>query len=158
MKDSFELSWRVFMRNLHSATKLTEEQKIAYIKILAYFTFQDENSKEESRNYILQQVSRFKLAAEELKNILIPRNHEELYKSLIPISTRPMAIDLLHCLWFAASVNSIISDNEISLIRKIAQILRIDNDTLLSIHHFVADEISFIERAKNILETDEVRC
>lgn len=146
------------MRNLHSATKLTEEQKIAYIKILAYFTLQDKNSKEEARNYIMKQVNRFKLVSEELKNVFIPRNNEELYKSLIPITTRPMAIDLLHCLWFAASVNSIISDNEIAFIRKIAQILRIDNETLLSIHHFVADEISFIDRAKDILETEEVRC
>lgn len=146
------------MRNLHSATKLTEEQKIAYIKILAYFTLQDKNSNDEAKNYIMKQVNRFKLVSEELRNVFIPRNHEELYKSLVPISGRPMAIDLLHCLWFAASVNSIISDNEIALIRKIAQILRIDNDTLLNIHHFVADEISFIEKAKDILETEEIRC
>ena len=146
------------MRNLHSATKLTEEQKIAYIKILAYFTLQDRNSKDEAKNYIMKQVNRFKLVSEELKNVFIPRNNEELYKSLVPISTRSMAIDLLHCLWFAASVNSIISDNEIGLIHKVAQKLRKDNDTLLNIHHFVTDEISFIEKAKDILEAEEVRC
>ena len=93
-----------------------------------------------------------------LKKIFVPRNNEELYRALMPICTRAIAIDLLHCLWFAASVNTIISDDEIMIIRKIAQILRIDNDTLLNIHHFVIDEIMFLQHAREVLEEDDIRC
>ena len=99
-----------------------------------------------------------KLSADVLKKIYVPRNNEELYRALMPICTRSISIDLLHCLWFAASVNTIISDEEIMIIRKIAQILRIDNDTLLEIHHFVTDEIIFLQHAREVLEADDIRC
>ena len=146
------------MRNLYNAITLTEEQKIAYIRVLAYLAKSDRNPDYIERNFISKLLDRMNLSPDVLKKIYIPRNNEELYRALMPICTRAIAIDLLHCLWFAASVNTIISDDEIMIIRKIAQILRIDNDTLLSIHHFVTDEIMFLQHARAVLEADDIRC
>lgn len=146
------------MRNLYNAITLTEEQKIAYIRVLAYLAKSDRNPDYIERNFISKLLDRMNLSPDVLKKIYIPRNNEELYRALMPICTRAIAIDLLHCLWFAASVNTIISDDEIMIIRKIAQILRIDNDTLLSIHHFVTDEIMFLQHAREVLEADDIRC
>lgn len=146
------------MRNLYNAITLTEEQKIAYIRVLAYLAKSDRNPDYIERNFISKLLDRMQLLPDVLKKIYIPRNNEELYRALMPICTRAIAIDLLHCLWFAASVNTLISDDEIMIIRKIAQILRIDNDTLLSIHHFVTDEIMFLQHAREVLEADDIRC
>ena len=146
------------MRNLYNAIPLTEEQKIAYIRGLAYLAKSDRNPDYIERNFISKLLDRMQLLPDVLKKIYIPRNNEELYRALMPICTRAIAIDLLHCLWFAASVNTLISDDEIMIIRKIAQILRIDNDTLLSIHHFVTDEIMFLQHAREVLEADDIRC
>lgn len=146
------------MRNLYNAITLTEEQKIAYIRVLAYLAKSDRNPDYIEQNFISKLLDRMNLSPDVLKKIYIPRNNEELYRALMPICTRAIAIDLLHCLWFAASVNTIISDDEIMIIRKIAQILRIDNDTLLSIHHFVTDEIMFLQHAREVLEADDIRC
>lgn len=146
------------MRNLYNAIPLTEEQKIAYIRVLAYLAKSDRNPDYIERNFISKLLDRMQLLPDVLKKIYIPRNNEELYRALMPICTRAIAIDLLHCLWFAASVNTLISDDEIMIIRKIAQILRIDNDTLLSIHHFVTDEIMFLQHASEVLEADDIRC
>ena len=146
------------MRNLYNAITLTEEQKIAYIRVLAYLAKSDRNPYYIERNFISKLLDRMNLSPDVLKKIYIPRNNEELYRALMPICTRAIAIDLLHCLWFASSVNTIISDDEIMIIRKIAQILRIDNDTLLSIHHFVTDEIMFLQHAREVLEADDIRC
>lgn len=146
------------MRNLYNAITLTEEQKIAYIRVLAYLAKSDRNPDYIELNFISKLLDRMNLSPDVLKKIYIPRNNEELYRALMPICTRAIAIDLLHCLWFAASVNTIISDDEIMIIRKIAQILRIDNDTLLSIHHFVTDEIMFLQHAREVLEADDIRC
>lgn len=146
------------MRNLYNAIPLTEEQKIAYIRVLAYLAKSDRNPDYIERNFISKLLDRMQLLPDVLKKIYIPRNNEELYRALMPICTRAIAIDLLHCLWFAASVNTLISDDEIMIIRKIAQILRIDNDTLLSIHHFVTDEIMFLQHAREVLEADNIRC
>lgn len=146
------------MRNLYNAIPLTEEQKIAYIRVLAYLAKSDRNPDYIERNFINKLLDRMQLLPDVLKKIYIPRNNEELYRALMPICTRAIAIDLLHCLWFAASVNTLISDDEIMIIRKIAQILRIDNDTLLSIHHFVTDEIMFLQHAREVLEADDIRC
>ena len=144
------------MRNLYNAIPLTEEQKIAYIRVLAYLAKSDRNPDYIERNFISKLLDRMQLLPDVLKKIYIPRNNEELYRALMPICTRAIAIDLLHCLWFAASVNTLISDDEIMIIRKIAQILRIDNDTLLNIHHFVTDEIMFLQHAREVLEADPV--
>ena len=146
------------MRNLYNAIPLTEEQKIAYIRVLAYLAKSDRNPDYIERNFISKLLDRMQLLPDVLKKIYIPRNNEELYRALMPICTRAIAIDLLHCLWFAASVNTLISVDEIMIIRKIAQILRIDNDTLLSIHHFVTDEIMFLQHAREVLEADDIRC
>lgn len=146
------------MRNLYNAIPLTEEQKIAYIRVLAYLAKSDRNPGYIEQNFIGKLLDRMKLSPDVLKKIYIPRNNEELYRALMPICTRAIAIDLLHCLWFAASVNTIISDDEIMIIRKIAQILQIDNDTLLNIHHFVTDEIMFLQHAREVLEADDIRC
>ena len=146
------------MRNLYNAIPLTEEQKIAYIRVLAYLAKSDRNPDYIERNFISKLLDRMQLFPDVLKKIYIPRNNEELYRALMPICTRAIAIDLLHCLWFAASVNTLISDDEIMIIRKIAQILRIDNDTLLNIHHFVTDEIMFLQHAREVLEADDIRC
>lgn len=146
------------MRNLYNAIPLTEEQKIAYIRVLAYLAKSDRNPDYIERNFISKLLDRMQLSPDVLKKIYIPRNNEELYRALMPICTRAIAIDLLHCLWFAASVNTLISDDEIMIIRKIAQILRIDNDTLLNIHHFVTDEIMFLQHAREVLEADDIRC
>ncbi len=146
------------MRNLYNAIPLTEEQKIAYIRVLAYLAKSDRNPDYIERNFISKLLDRMQLLPDVLKKIYIPRNNEELYRALMPICTRAIAIDLLHCLWFAASVNTLISDDEIMIIRKIAQILRIDNDTLLNIHHFVTDEIMFLQHAREVLEADNIRC
>ena len=146
------------MRNLYNAIPLTDEQKIAYIRVLAYLAKSDRNPDYIERNFISKLLDRMQLLPDVLKKIYIPRNNEELYRALMPICTRAIAIDLLHCLWFAASVNTLISDDEIMIIRKIAQILRIDNDTLLSIHHFVTDEIMFLQHAREVLEADDIRC
>lgn len=146
------------MRNLYNAIPLTTEQKVAYIRVLAYLAKSDRNPDYIERNFISKLLDRMNLSPDVLKKIYIPRNNEELYRALMPICTRAIAIDLLHCLWFAASVNTIISDDEIMIIRKIAQILRIDNDTLLSIHHFVTDEIMFLQHAREVLEADDIRC
>ena len=146
------------MRNLYNAIPLTNEQKIAYIRVLAYVAKADRNPAYIERDFISKLINRMKLSKDVLKKIFVPRNNEELYRALMPICTRAIAIDLLHCLWFAASVNTLISDDEIMIIRKIAQILRIDNDTLLNIHHFVIDEIMFLQHAREVLEADDIRC
>jgi len=146
------------MRNLYNAVHLTEEQKIAYIRVLSYVAKTDRNPSYIENDFIIKLISRMHLTVEILKEIYVPRSNEELYKALMPICTRTIAIDLLHCIWFAASVNSIVSDEEIMLIRKIAQILHIDNDTLLNIFHFVNDEIAFLQHAQEVLEAEDIRC
>ena len=146
------------MRNLYNAIHLTKEQKIAYIRVLSYLAKVDRNPAYIEKDFISKLIDRMNLSIEVLKQIYIPRNTEELYRALMPICTRAIAIDLLHCLWFAASVNTMISDEEIMIIRKIAQILRIDSDTLLNIHHFVTDEIMFLQHAREVLEAEGIRC
>ncbi len=146
------------MRNLYNAVHLTTEQKVAYIRVLTYLAKSDRNPDYIERGFIKKLILRMNLTDDILKSIFVPRNQEELYRALMPISTRTIAIDLIHCLWFAASVNSMITDEEIAIIRKVAMILRIDNDTLLNIHNFVTDEIMFLQQARDVLEADDIRC
>ena len=85
------------MRNLYNAIPLTNEQKIAYIRVLAYVAKADRNPAYIERDFIGKLIDRMKLSKDVLKKIFVPRNNEELYRALMPICTRAIAIDLLHC-------------------------------------------------------------
>lgn len=146
------------MRNLYNPVHLSTEQKIAYIRVLSYLSQADRNPDYIGRDFLRKIISRMHLTEDDMKKVYVPRNKEELYRALTPINTRQIAIDLIHCLWFAASVNSLITDEEIAAIREIATILRIDSHTLLSIYNFVADEIVFLQQARDVLEADDIRC
>lgn len=99
-----------------------------------------------------------KIDPKSLHDLSVPVTNDDLYSALLPINGRFMAIDLLHRLWYAASIDENFADEEIELIQKIAKILDIDEDTILKIGNFVVDETNFFAQVKDIFETDNVRC
>ena len=147
------------MYNFYNArVKLTPAQKRAYLQMLIYVAKADQNPEILERKYIKNIVQRLQYPLSELKNMTVPMSLNDLYVTLRPIGGRAMAIDLLHCLWFVASVDSVIVDDEIKIIRSAARILNISDDEVLVINNFVQDELEFMQRACDILETEEVRC
>lgn len=137
---------------------LTPHQKKAYLQMVMYVAKADQNPDFLEKKYIKRLIEGFKFPASELANLYVPISLNDLYEVLKPITTRTIAIDLLHCLWFVASVDSLIVDDEIKIIRTAARILNISDDVVLVINNFVQDEIEFIKRAQDVLETEEVRC
>ena len=93
-----------------------------------------------------------------MQKLYIVKSIDDLPYLLQPINTREVALDLLHCLWFAASVDGVISGDETKVIRNIARYLNIGDDTMLMLNSFVMDEMSFLQQAYDILETEEVAC
>ena len=129
-----------------------------YIKLLVYLAQADNNSAAMERTFIKQTIVQMKIDPKSLRNISVPETNDDLYSALLPINGRLMAIDLLHRLWYAASIDDNFADEEIELIQKIAKILDIDDDTILKLGNFVVDENNFFTQVKDIFETDNVRC
>lgn len=147
------------MYNLYNPMlELTQEQKLVYIRLLFYLAKVDSRPDLLERKYIKKMMSRFRLPAELLQNLSVPTKLDDLPEVLAPIHGRAMAVDLIHCLWFAASVDSNIDENEIKIIRNVARITGIDEDIVLVINNFVQDEINFMQQACEILETDVLAC
>ena len=135
---------------------LTLEQKLVYVRLLIYLAKSDRNFAKVEENFIEKLMKRFALPPESLKGLDIPSNLDEIYDVLKPINSRLLALDLIHCLWFATSVDELIADEEVEIIRKVAQFLHINEDTLLRINSFVLDEMEIADRARQMLETDKV--
>ena len=60
------------MRNLYNAVPLTDEQKISYIRVLAYLAKADRNPAYIERDFMGKMFDRMKLSADVLKKIYIP--------------------------------------------------------------------------------------
>lgn len=146
------------MYNIYNPIELNEEQKLVYVRLLIYLAKADNNPDFIEKRFIKNIISRFQLSPTLLQNLSVPSKLDDLYVLLRPIRERAIAIDLLHCLRFAASVDSIIDEEEVKIIRTVAHILEIDDDTLLVINNFVFDEMIFLKQACDVLETEEVRC
>lgn len=142
----------------YNPLELTEEQKLVYIKLLVYLAQTDNDPAVMERTFIKQTVVQMKIDPKNLRNLVIPATHDDLFSTLLPINGRSMAIDLLHRLWFAASIDENFADEEIELIQKIAKILDIDDETILKLGNFVVDEANFFTSVKDVFETDNVRC
>lgn len=146
------------MLNLCNPLALTEEQKLVYIKLLIYLAKSDDNPDAIEQDFIKKIMARFNLAPTVLVNLNVPRSIDDLYGVVQPIKDRAIAVDLLHCLWFAASIDGVIADEEVMIIRNVARLLNIGDDTILILNNFVLDELTFLQQACEFLETDEVRC
>jgi uncharacterized tellurite resistance protein B-like protein len=147
------------MFNLYNGELVwNEEQKLAYIKLLIYLAKSDNNPDTIEKVFIKKMMIRFNLPADSLVGLAVPASLDDIYDVARPIKERAMAIDLLHTLWFAASIDEVIADEEIKIIRSLARILNIDDDTVLVINNFVLDEITFMQQAEDVLETQNIRC
>ena len=125
------------MYNFYNARiKLTPAQKRAYLQMLIYVAKADQNPEILERKYIKNIVQRLQYPLSELKNMTVPMSLNDLY----------------------VTVDSVIVDDEIKIIRSAARILNISDDEVLVINNFVQDELEFMQRACDILETEEVRC
>ncbi|MBP5353338.1 MAG: TerB family tellurite resistance protein [Alphaproteobacteria bacterium] len=146
------------MYNLYNPLDLTQEQKLVYIRLLFYLAKSDNNPDTLECNYIKKMMSRFGLSADVLQSLSIPKSLDDLQGVLRPIKGKEMAVDLIHCLWFAASVDSEISTEEIKIIRNVARILNVDEDMVLVINNFVLDEMTFMQQACEVLGTAVLAC
>lgn len=142
----------------YNPLELTEEQKIVYIKLLIYLAQTDNVAAAMERTFMRQTIVQLHINPKILQSITIPSSRNELFSILLPIKERSMALDLLHRLWYAASVDEDFADEEIELIQEIARILDIEDDTVLKIGHFVVDEAEFFTQVEEIFETENVKC
>lgn len=140
----------------YSLLNLTEEQKFVYLRLLVFLAKSDNIVVKEEKDFIQQILLRFNLPSEKLKSLTIPQNIDEIYHMLKPINNRQIALDLIHCLWFATLADEHIADEEIEIVRAVAKFLNISDDVLMKLNDFVLDEINFLDRACKILETDKV--
>ena len=146
------------MQNLYNPLPLTEAQKLTYISLLVFLAKADNNPEYIEREFVKKVISRFGLSTDSLQKLSIIKTIDDLPYILQPIRERAVALDLLHCLWFAASVDGVISSDETKIIRNVARILNIGDDTMLMLNSFVMDEMNFLQQACDMLETEEVAC
>lgn len=142
----------------YSPLNLTQEQKLVYVKVLIFLARSDQFFTVSEQTFIKQLMQRFRLSPDVLKGLSVPKDIEDVYDILKSVNDRKIALDLIHCMWFAASTDERIADEEVDIIRKIAKFWHIDDDTVLAINDFVQDEIMFLERTRKVLETEIVCC
>lgn len=146
------------MLNLYNPLALTEEQKLVYVKLLIYLAKSDNNPDSIEQTFIKKIIARFQLPPTVLVGLNVPKSIDDLFSVVQPIKDRAIAVDLVHCLWFAASVDGEIANEEVLIIRNVARLLNIGDDTILILNNFVLDELTFLQQACDFLETEEVRC
>jgi len=146
------------MYNLYQPLPLTKNQKLAYASLLVYMTKANNNHKPQASSFVKKTINRLNISQSDMAKVSCPSTIDDLYKVTSLIQGHKLAVDLLHSLWFAVSLDDVITDAEIDSIRNVAHILNINDDKVLAINHLVQDEIAFLKQTCEVLEADEVRC
>ena len=144
------------MHNLYTVLPLTLEQKFVYLRLIGRLVCADSISNLIEKKYIQDLMRRFQFSVDDIKNISVYSPSDELKTVLQPIQGRKMALDLLHCLWFVASIDDNIADHEITIIRQTANILGINENEVLKLNGFVQDEIAFLRQAQEVLSAEKL--
>ena len=142
------------MLNIYNPMALSLEQKLVYVSFLCYLAKADANVAVKEESFIKAIIARFQISPLMLKQLKLPASVKDFPAVLAPIKDQEVAIDLLHCLWFATLLDDEIAQQEIETVREIAKILNINDETLLMLNNFVSDEISFLQQAEEVLKTN----
>ena len=140
------------LNNKSFITLMSEQEKIAFLKILVALASCDDNFDDDEKAYVKETAIVFGLNKDNVEEILKPISDEEIIAQASLITERQAALQLLKEACFLANSDGDLSDKEILLIGKIGQAMNIELEKVEEISNWVVEKIIWIEKGKIIFE------
>ena len=130
--------------------KLTEEQKIIFLKALAYMAKIDGHLDEEEIKYIKDVATNYHIT--QPGRIFFFINEEEILNEIKKLGNRRIYLELIKELCLLGHSDSDLSNNEVAFIGNVGKATGIELEKIEQISNWVIDKLMWLEQGKIIFE------
>ncbi len=137
------------LKNNSHFLNLNEEQKIIFLKALAYMAKIDGRLNEDEIKYIKDIAAEYQISQ---STEIFDFKEEEFFNQIKKLNNRRICLELIKELCFLGHSDSDLSDEEVLFIGKIGAAMNIGLEKIEQISNWVVDKIIWEEQGKLIFE------
>lgn len=137
------------LKNNSHFLNLNEEQKIIFLKALAYMAKIDGRLDEDEIKYIKDIAAEYQISQ---STEIFDFKEEEIFNQIKKLNNRRICLELIKELCFLGHSDSDLSDDEVLFIGKIGTAMGIELEKIEQISDWVVDKIIWLEKGKIIFE------
>ncbi len=137
---------------LEEMLKMSEDNRIAYLKAFAKLACTDGGFDEKEKQFIKKLATTYQISENRIDEIFNCGSGEEIIEKVKKIDNRKIALGLIKELCILAHADDTLSDEETLFIGRVGQAMGIELDKIEQISNWVIDKIILAEEAKIIFE------
>lgn len=139
-------------QNMEVLSKLTEDQKIAFMKAFSRLAAADGHLDEDELAFIKEMAQIYGVSKERAAEILKIDNDDEVVEAVKVIDNRRAALELIKEMCILAHADDVLTDDETLLIGRVGQAMGVELEKIEQISNWIIDRIIWLEQAKIIFE------
>ena len=132
--------------------KMSEEEKIVFLKVLVHLACLDSNFEEDEKVFINHMTVMLNISTSKMPEILKQETLESLVKKVSIIRDRQTALHLIKEACLLSNIDSKMTPKEIEFIGKIGLAMGLDLEKIEQISRWVIDRLIWLEEEKVIFE------
>ena len=139
-------------QNMDYLTKLNEEQRIVFIKVLARLANADGQLNDNEKEFICQVAKIYNILENRISEVLNFVSDDDIVKEAELIKNRAVALELIKEMCILAHSDNSLSENEILFIGRIGQAMGVELEKIEQISQWVIARIILEEEGHLIFE------
>lgn len=139
-------------QDMEVLSKLTEDQKVAFMKAFSRLASADGHLDEDELAFIRSMARVYGISDKRVDEILKIDSDEEVVNAVKVIDNRRAALELIKEMCVLAHADDELSDQETLLIGRVGQAMGVELEKIEQISNWIIDRIIWLEQAKIIFE------
>ena len=139
-------------QDMEVLSKLTEDQKVAFMKAFSRLSGADGHLDEDELAFIRSMARVYGISDKRVDEILKIDSDEEVVNAVKVIDNRRAALELIKEMCVLAHADDELSDQETLLIGRVGQAMGVELEKIEQISNWIIDRIIWLEQAKIIFE------
>ena len=139
-------------QDMEVLSKLTEDQKVAFMKAFSRLAGADGHLDEDELAFIRSMARIYGISDKRVDEILKIDSDEEVVNAVKVIDNRRAALELIKEMCVLAHADDELSDQETLLIGRVGQAMGVELEKIEQISNWIIDRIFWLEQAKIIFE------
>ena len=139
-------------QDMEVLSKLTEDQKVAFMKAFSRLGGADGHLDEDELAFIRSMARVYGISDKRVDEILKIDSDEEVVNAVKVIDNRRAALELIKEMCVLAHADDELSDQETLLIGRVGQAMGVELEKIEQISNWIIDRIIWLEQAKIIFE------
>ncbi len=138
--------------DMTNITNLNENERVAFIKVLAGIANADNHLDEEEKEFIKNIALVYGVSEQNILDGLFNISKEEIINAAKQITNRKTKLELIKEMCMIAHINKILEEAELVLLGQVAQAMDVELSKVEEISRWVLDRIIWLEEGKIIFE------